>query len=163
MLRPDDESIKQAQPKRRCLPEYTLQLGADSHLHALHRKNIKYYECCFWSSESFGMYCRVFNWMTTDVSEVRAASIIMVISHHHPDDGGSTHLWNVGRHPIRKTRQYIPEDSDLHTRRRENLKPHNVVFISKYWGVNDSRSCEERSLTSMFYVTRLSSRIIQDV
>jgi hypothetical protein len=25
-----------------------------------------------------------------------------------------------------RTRQYIPEDSELHTRRRENLKPHNV-------------------------------------
>jgi hypothetical protein len=24
-----------------------------------------------------------------------------------------------------RTRQYIPEDSELHTRRRENLKPHN--------------------------------------
>jgi hypothetical protein len=29
-----------------------------------------------WSSESSGIYCRVLNWMSTDVSEVRAASIM---------------------------------------------------------------------------------------
>jgi hypothetical protein len=29
------------------------------------------------------------------------------------------------------TRQYIPEDkSELHTRRRENLKSHNFIFVS---------------------------------
>jgi hypothetical protein len=27
-----------------------------------------------------------------------------------------------------RTRQYIPEDAELHTRRRENLKSHRVVF-----------------------------------
>jgi hypothetical protein len=26
------------------------------------------------------------------------------------------------------TRQYIPEDSELHTRRRENLKSHTVII-----------------------------------
>jgi hypothetical protein len=72
------------------------------------------------------MYCRVLSWMSTDVSEVRAASIIRTVS-HRPDDGGSTHLRNVGRHPI-KTRQYIPEDSELHTRRRENFKSN--IFIT---------------------------------
>jgi hypothetical protein len=32
-----------------------------------------------------------------------------------------------------RTRQYIPEDSELHTRRRENLKSHTFrnVFLSK--------------------------------
>jgi hypothetical protein len=29
-----------------------------------------------------------------------------------------------------KTRQYIPEDSKLHTRRRENLKTHNAEHLS---------------------------------
>jgi len=44
-----------------------------------------------WCSElSSGLYCRV-KWLSTDVSEVRNASIII------PDDGGSTHLRNVGR------------------------------------------------------------------
>jgi hypothetical protein len=47
-----------------------------------------------WSSElSSGMYCRV-KWLSTDVSEVRAASIII------PDDGGSSNLWNVDRQLI---------------------------------------------------------------
>jgi hypothetical protein len=34
------------------------------------------------SSESSGMYCRVLNWISTDVSEVRAASIIRAVSEH---------------------------------------------------------------------------------
>jgi hypothetical protein len=44
--------------------------------------------------------------MPTDVSEVRVASII----------GAAV-------------RQYIPEDSQLHTRRRENLKSHKFTFF----------------------------------
>jgi hypothetical protein len=28
-----------------------------------------------------------------------------------------------------RTRQYIPEDSELHTRRRENLKSHIMGFV----------------------------------
>jgi hypothetical protein len=28
-----------------------------------------------------------------------------------------------------RTRQYIPEDSELHTRRRENLKSHNGPIV----------------------------------
>jgi hypothetical protein len=57
------------------------------------------------SSElSSGMYCRV-KQLSTDVSEVRTASIVII-----PDDNYFT-------------RQYIPEEnSELHTRRRENLK-----------------------------------------
>jgi hypothetical protein len=69
----------------------------------------------------------------------------------HPDDGGSKHLWNVGKHlpdytaqqtkrqpssysPSREpeisqsyqtTWRNNPEDSHLHTRRCENLKFHN--------------------------------------
>jgi hypothetical protein len=49
-----------------------------------------------WCSElSSGIYCRV-KWLSTDVSFI-------------PDDGGSTHLWNVGRQSF--TRQYISEDN----------------------------------------------------
>jgi hypothetical protein len=48
--------------------------------------------------------------MLTDVSEVRSASIIRA----------STYL---------TTRQYIPEDSKLHTRRRENLKSKKQHFF----------------------------------
>jgi serine/threonine protein kinase len=43
------------------------------------------------SSESSGMYCCDLNWMSTDVSEVRAASIIRAMT-HRPDDGGSMYL-----------------------------------------------------------------------
>jgi hypothetical protein len=45
--------------------------------------------------------------MSIDVSEVRAASIIRVMS--------DIQL---------RTRQYVPEDSELHTCRRENLESH---------------------------------------
>jgi hypothetical protein len=38
-----------------------------------------------------------------------------------PDNGGSTLLCNFGRIQL-QTPQYIPEDSDFHTRRRENFK-----------------------------------------
>jgi hypothetical protein len=61
------------------------------------------------SSEYSGMYCRVLNWMSTDVSEAASTSETSV--------------------DIQLTRQYIPEDSELHTRRRENLKSH--VFVCK--------------------------------
>jgi hypothetical protein len=50
------------------------------------------------------MYCRVLNWMSTDVSEVRAASIIRAMI----------------------SSQCIPEDSELHIRRRENLKSPSI-------------------------------------
>jgi hypothetical protein len=49
------------------------------------------------------MYCRVLNWMSTDVSEVRVASIIRAMRHYRPDDGGSTYLWNAGRHWVKNT------------------------------------------------------------
>jgi hypothetical protein len=36
-----------------------------------------------WSSESSGMYCCVLNWISTDVSEVRAASIIRAMTFNY--------------------------------------------------------------------------------
>jgi hypothetical protein len=120
--------------------------------------------CILWnlygtSSESSGIYCRVVNSMSTDVSEVRAASIRAMSEHsakgsllyrslllrtthpsaigplphlsslsphwsarstwllhnqlpirprltHRPDNAGSMHLWNVGRHWIDYTAVY---------------------------------------------------------
>jgi hypothetical protein len=61
-----------------------------------------------WCSElSSGLYCRV-KWLSTDVSEVRTASIIR-----------DNHF----------TRHYNPEDSsEHHTRRRENLKSHMLTL-----------------------------------
>jgi hypothetical protein len=59
------------------------------------------------------MYCRV-KWLSTVVSEVRTSE---------------TSVDN------NFTLQYIPEDnSEHHTRRRENLKSHTVLFtISDLW------------------------------
>jgi hypothetical protein len=43
------------------------------------------------------------------------------------DDGGSKHLWNVGKLLPDCTAQQQPEDSHLHTRRRENLKYYPLI------------------------------------
>jgi hypothetical protein len=55
--------------------------------------------------------------MSTDVSEVSAASIIVLMT-----EAASTSETSVDIEL--RTRQYIPEDSELRTRRRENLKSH---------------------------------------
>jgi len=56
--------------------------------------------------------------MSTDVSQVRAASIIalMMEAAHTSETSVDIQL---------RTQQYIPEDSELHTRHCENLKSHN--------------------------------------
>jgi hypothetical protein len=53
--------------------------------------------------------------MSTDISEVRAASII------------KARTSEISVDIQLRTRQYIPEDSELHTRRRENFKSHNPL------------------------------------
>jgi hypothetical protein len=59
-----------------------------------------------------------------------------------PVDGGSTHLWNVGRQSFYK--QYNPEDSsEHHTRRRENLKSHNWNSCMQHVK-KKARSCESK-------------------
>jgi hypothetical protein len=62
----------------------------------------------------------VVNWMSTDVSEVRAASIIRAMRE-------AARITETSVDIQLRTRQYIPEDSELHTRRRENLKSHKSV------------------------------------
>jgi hypothetical protein len=57
--------------------------------------------------------------MSTDVSEIRAVSIIRAMM-----EAARTSETSVGIQL--RTWQYIPEDSELHTRRRENLKSHSV-------------------------------------
>jgi hypothetical protein len=77
--------------------------------------------------------------LSTDVSEVRAASIIRAI----PNDVLEVRAASIIRAMMETartsetsvenyfTRQYIPEDkSELHTRRRENLKCHNIGAYS---------------------------------
>jgi hypothetical protein len=53
------------------------------------------------------MYCRVINWKSADISEVRAASIIRAIMEaaRTSETSGDIQL---------RTRQYIPGDSELH-------------------------------------------------
>jgi hypothetical protein len=57
--------------------------------------------------------------MSTEVSEVRVIALMM--------EAGRTSETSVD---IKlRTRQYIPEDSELHTRRRENLKSHKEMNL----------------------------------
>jgi hypothetical protein len=67
------------------------------------------------------MYCRVLKSMMTDVSEVRAASNITAME--------AVRISETSVNIDLGTRQYIPEDSELYTRRRENLKSHTVMKI----------------------------------
>jgi hypothetical protein len=53
------------------------------------------------------MYCRVLNWLSTDVSEVRAADINRALF----IDGARTTETSTDKQL--RTRQYIPEDSGL--------------------------------------------------
>jgi hypothetical protein len=57
--------------------------------------------------------------MSADVSKVRAVSITALMMEAART---SETLVDIQL----RTRQYIPEDSELHTRRRENLKSHIV-------------------------------------
>jgi hypothetical protein len=60
--------------------------------------------------------------MSTDVSDVRAAAIIALKLEAARTSETSVDI-------KLRTRQYFPEDSELHTRRRENLKSHKVFVI----------------------------------
>jgi hypothetical protein len=61
----------------------------------------------------------------TDVSEVRTASIIRAMK---PGDGVGTSETLVNFNVT--TQRYIPQDSKLHTRLRENLKSHISCQVS---------------------------------
>jgi hypothetical protein len=74
-----------------------------------------------WSSESSGMYCRVLNWMLTDVSEAAHTSETSVniqlrtwqyIIRALMMEAACTSETSVSIQL--RTRQYIPEDSELH-------------------------------------------------
>jgi hypothetical protein len=60
--------------------------------------------------------------MTTDASEVRAAYINRAMMEAARISEPSVVIDLT-------TRQYIPEDSELHTRRRENLKSHIRLIV----------------------------------
>jgi hypothetical protein len=61
--------------------------------------------------------------MSTDVSEVHAASIIIALMMM------AICISEMSVDIQLRTQQYIPEDSEFHTRRRENLKSHIRVTI----------------------------------
>jgi hypothetical protein len=63
--------------------------------------------------------------MSTDLSEVRAAMRLIALMM----EAACTYETSVNIQL--RTRQYIPEDSELHARRRENLKSHTAwqIFI----------------------------------
>jgi hypothetical protein len=74
--------------------------------------------------------------MSTDVSEVRAATINIALI----IEAARTSETSVD---IRlRTRQYIPEDSEVHTCRRENLKSHTGNFIPPKSGTRQVRNVE---------------------
>jgi hypothetical protein len=64
------------------------------------------------------MYRRVVTLKLTDVSEVHTVSIITALTMEAVRTSEMSVNFNL------TTLRYIPEDSKLHTRRRENLKSH---------------------------------------
>jgi hypothetical protein len=70
------------------------------------------------------MYCSDLNSISIDVSEVHVASIIRIALMMEAECTSETSVDIEFR-----TRQYIPEDSELHICRRENLKFHSHRFI----------------------------------
>jgi hypothetical protein len=70
-----------------------------------------------WSSECSGMYCHVLNWMSSDVLEVMMEA---------------AHTFETSVEIQLRTWQFIPEDSELHTRCCENLKSHKMPCLHCY-------------------------------
>jgi hypothetical protein len=74
--------------------------------------------------KSSGMYCRVLSWMSTDVSEGACCDLIALVME-------AARISETTVDIQLKTRQYISEDSELHTPRPENVKSHmGLMFIS---------------------------------
>jgi hypothetical protein len=85
---------------------------------------------CWCSELSSGLYCRV-KWLSTDVSEVRTASIIR--DEYFTFSSLMMEAVRTSETSVDNqfTRQYNPKDSsEHHTRRRENLKSHIWCWVS---------------------------------
>jgi hypothetical protein len=85
--------------------------------------------------------------MATDVSEVQSSSVDSYITSDPFALSSLIALMMEAARPSEKsvdiqvrTRQYIPEDSELYTRRRENLKSRNlfIVFHHELLFINSS-------------------------
>jgi hypothetical protein len=82
----------------------------------------------FYSERKYTLKFRFVFWdvLPTDVSEVRAASIIGAINMiiHRPDETSETSVnFNV------TARRYITENCKLYTSRRENVKSHKICIF----------------------------------
>jgi hypothetical protein len=75
------------------------------------------------------MYCSVVKQISTDVSKVHTASIIKAMMEAARTSETSVDIYLT-------TLQYIPEDSELHTRRRKHLKSHNEIVLAERLGVD---------------------------
>jgi hypothetical protein len=72
------------------------------------------------------MLRRVVWYKLTEISEVLTASIVALMMETVSTSGASVSFYQT-------TRRNIPEDSNLHTRRREDLKSHKLSVPQKEW------------------------------
>jgi hypothetical protein len=74
----------------------------------------------------------------TQCSACRSVCFIATIIHILSSCSGNL-LYNEAQNLLACTRQYIPEDSELHTRSRENLKSHLLynVYEDEALGTTD--------------------------
>jgi hypothetical protein len=88
--------------------------------------------CILWDIRTkwYGILCGNTNFLENHLRQIRIRQIYlktMRCLHHQgvrPDDGGSKHLWNVGKLLPDYTARNNLKDSYLYTRRRKNLKSH---------------------------------------
>jgi hypothetical protein len=82
--------------------------------------------------------------MSTDVSQVRDAFIIRALMM----EAARTSETSVDIQL--RTRQYIPEDSELHTRRRENLESQHTVLpvFIRQWA--NLQAAQTRSIIAVY-------------
>jgi hypothetical protein len=86
-------------------------------------------------------------------------AIFWVVAPCRPDDEGSKHLW-TSANLHQTTRRNNPEDSHLHTRRRENLKSHQEIVC--YYGtgrfITVFTKALRRTLVSASLISALHSK-----
>jgi hypothetical protein len=71
------------------------------------------------------MYCHVLNWISTDVSEVCAASVIRAITLMMEAARTSETLVKIQL----RTWQYIPEDSELFTSDAYSANDYRMIYV----------------------------------
>jgi hypothetical protein len=86
---------------------------------------------------------------------------VLEVGTHRPDDGGSKNLWNVGK----ILSDYNPQDSHLHTRRRDNLKSYDFRDSQKKTALKKLRENLIRGMlaTMQLRVVRLAVCYLQTI